>query len=220
MIGHVQRLFFAALFGYTILMYLFLTMSVRGGAWVMSVIFVLLSSPVLLAVLAFTLEGRPLSALFDVRHQGWSFMFGDTFVLTTALALCAVGWAHVPEDSMFRSPNWVLIALFLGMAAGFAFHAWDGSNYIHDGAGMVLNSPTKLAHDFVAYPVLFGSLVCVGVPILAHWSGASWWLLLCLLAQIGLMVLDTLRAMHPEWSIHFGPFDLHPKWDAVNFRVQ
>jgi len=214
-----QQLFQAALVIYALLMYLGLVSSVCIGTWWLAVLLVLTTSPQLLAFLAFTLEGRLLSELFDVRHQAWSFMFGDTFVLTTAFAVCAVGWAHVPADSMFRSGGWMLIALVIGSIAGFAFHAWDTGNYVKEGAGAVISSPTKLAHDFVAYPVLFGSLVCVGIPVLVHWSNASWWLILCLVAQIGLMVLDTLRATHPDWSIHFGPFDLHPKWDTMHFRV-
>jgi hypothetical protein len=219
MIGHVQRLFSGGLILWAVVMYMLLTISVPAESRFWPVVWVLLSSPVLLAVLAYFLEGRTLGEMFNPVHASWSFMFGDTFVLTTALSLCAAGWTSVPSDSWFRSPDWVLIGMLVGFAGGLAFHWWDGGNYTREGAEALLNSPTKLAHDFAAYPALLGALVSMGVPVLAYWSSASKWVILCLVLHLALMGLDALRATHPDWSISFTPFDLHPKWDAVNFRV-
>lgn len=60
------------------------------------------------------------------------------------------------------------IAAGLGVVAGFAFHHWDGQNYVSAGALTQLNSRSKWAHDFVAYPVLLGGVAALLMPLIYY----------------------------------------------------
>jgi len=193
----------------------------RGNFW-MPPLVVLLASPILLASLALTLEGRGFS-IFDLGRQSWAFAIGDSLALTTAFALAALAWRKMPADHWSRSPSWIVASLAIGLLAGAGFHALDTKGYRVVGAGQALLSPTKLAHDFVTYPVLFGGLVCVGVPLLAVWGWWSWYvmsILICVLVWATLVAADVTRGnlwtapgvyrLDPKW--------LHPAWDAQRFR--
>jgi hypothetical protein len=212
-----QRLFQEGLVLYGGLIYLLLVWSVQGGRPMLAVLWALTASPLLLLVLRLTWEeGQP--GLIDLKNGSWSFQLGDTFVLTTAFAVATIAWMSIPHEAFFLSGRWMMISLLIGIAAGMAFHAFDTVNYTRDGVELALNSPTKLAHDFVAYPVLLGGLVCVGVPVLKHWSGQSWtpWVFTGLLfLHLVLMGLDAYRGIKGILR----PINLHPLWDAVKFAL-
>jgi hypothetical protein len=196
---------------WALLMYIFLVQGVRSGRPVVSVSAVLLASPLLLAFLAVAVEGRQLGELVSLKDGAWSFLIGDTFVLTSAVAFAAVGWRTIPQEGWYVSWWWTALSAIIGLVAGWRFHVWDGTNYIKDGAANRLLSPTKIAHDFVAYPVLFGALICIGIPLLMHWSDHTWLVLACIVVWIGLVVRDGI--------VSPSPFKLHPGWDPVNFRL-
>ncbi len=201
---HALLLFQEGLAIYAIAIFGLLVWSVQAGRTYAAPVMVLLASPVLIAGLAIFVEKRPIAGLVDFRHGSWSFLVGDMFVLTTAVVICALAWRDIPRG-FYVSWQWILLSAALGTAAGIAFHWWDGKNYVSDGFGLSLNSPTKLAHDFVAYPVLFGGLVCVGVPLLSNWSWHTWAVLGCVVIWVVLVLADILRGL--------SPLNLHPPWD-------
>lgn len=196
---------------WAVLMFGLLVASVRDGSPTRSVAFVILASPALLAALAVFVEERQLGELVDLRSGSWSFMIGDTFVLTSAVAFAALAWRAIPREGWQVSWWWTAICGLIGFGAGTLFHWWDGGNYASVGATEQVLSPTKLAHDFVAYPVLFGALLCVGVPLLFNWSWHTSAVLGCVVLWMVLAVCDGLRGL--------SPFDMHPAWDEHGFRV-
>lgn len=170
---------------------------------------VILASPLGLLVVAAALEMRTPPEVINFQTGSWSLMIGDTFVLTTAAAVAALSWRKAPVKSPRIAVWWVVLCAFIGLAAGIGFHLLDGVGYRAVGAEALLNSPTKLFHDFVSYPVLFGGLLCVGLPVLRRKSWHRWVLLGCIAAWAVLVGLDISRGLNP--------FDLHPAWDADSF---
>lgn len=197
---------------WALLMFTMLVKSVRDGNAFIAVTCVLLASPILLAILAVEVEGRQLNELVSLRHGAWSFLIGDTLVLTSAVAFAALGWRSISHEGWIVSWWWTMSCALIGLGAGALFHKWEIGKYMREGAGDRLLSPTKLAHDFVAYPVLFGALTCIGIPLLMHRSWHSWAALVCvIIIWGGLAVCDGLRGL--------SPLELHPGWDATDFRV-
>jgi hypothetical protein len=212
-----QRVFQHGLALYALVVYGLLVWSVHGGMPALAVVWALFASPLLLLALRWTMEEGRLGYV-DLRRGSWSFQLGDTFVLTSAFAVAALAWLSIPKAGFFLSWQWVLGSLAIGLVAGILFHAMDTVNYTNDGVERALNSPTKLAHDFVAYPVLLGGLVCVGVPVLCHWGELSWqpWVLVALLViQLVLMGADAYRGIKGIMR----PLFLHPFWDPVRFKL-
>jgi hypothetical protein len=204
-----QGYFRLTLMGWACAMYALLVISVLNESWQGGVFAVLFASPILLAVLAVTVEYRSLMNVFNVDKQSWSFMFGDTFALTAAVAFAALARRYYVVPEIFSSLGWAIICLASGLAAGFAFHHMDSNNYISAGAAAALDSPTKLAHDFVAYPVLFGGLLCVGIPLLVVRSNYTWLVLACVGVWVLFGVCDARRGLNP--------LDMHPEWDESSF---
>src|SRR4051812_19767721 len=111
------------------------------------------------------LEGRQLSDILSVKHQSWAFIFGDSIFLPLAgamfvLALRRQTLGYQLVDRWW----WVAVSATVGVAAGFVFHAMDRGSY----NSLRFNSPTKLIHDFVAYPLLFGGLLFLGGSVLVN----------------------------------------------------
>lgn len=206
-----MRVMQQALVLYAVLVYGLLVWSVQGGEPTPAGMCALAASPLLLLTLRVVREKGQPGKLVDLKKGSWSFQLGDTFVLTTALILCALAWQVIPRSPLFMSWQWVLGSLLLGFIAGWAFHKWDGGNYKRDGVERALNSSTKLAHDHVAYPVLLGALVCVGWPALFHWNDYSWAIVICLGIHIILMIADAIRGAKRIIL----PRNLHPEVDAA-----
>lgn len=173
----------------------------------------LLASPLLLLFLRMFLEdGRP-KGLFNPSTQSWAFLFGDIVWLPLAFGAAAYGQRFVPSDSWFRTPWWLVACVIVGGIAGGAFHKLDQGAYIGAGYGQALMSPTKLAHDFVSYPLLFGGLLFLALPVVVHhflWSGAA--------ALAGVLLWGAMGAR--DMGNAPRPQDMHPKWDTVNFRTK
>lgn len=210
-----HRALLALLLLYGLLLYTLLTWSVRSGKPVLTGVCALAASPLLLLVLRLTLEkGQP--GLVDLRNGSWSFQLGDPFVLMPALVVATLAWQSIPREGFFASTEWALLSLAIGMAGGIAFHMFDTANYVAANWEQALNSPTKLAHDFVAYPVLLGSLVYAGVPMCVYRGElASWmlptFLILVVVVHGTLMGADAYRGMKGIMR----PQDLHPPAGSV-----
>lgn len=176
-----------------------------GTAW--------LASPVLLFVLRVFLEDGQPEGLFDPGRASWTFLFGDLIGLPLAMGAAAVGQRQLGDSGWFRSPLWLLCCIVLGILAGAAFHfLMDQPAYVEAGWGQALYSPSKVAHDFVSYPLLFGAITWLGVPVLVHefmWSGAV--ALIGVLVWVAMAAKDATNPPRPQ--------DLHPKWSADKFRV-
>ncbi len=153
---------------YAMFIFYGLVRSVINGHWVMAVVFALLASPVPMALTRFFVENGSVRDMFDFRLQSWTFLFGDVFALPFTAAMATLGWMGLDKvgGHWYTSHIWMFASAVIGVLAGIGFHVMDSGAYRAAEAAGSLNSPTKLVHDFVAYPVLFGALVCVGVPLL------------------------------------------------------
>lgn len=172
-----------------------------------------LASPLPLLFLRFVLEDGTPAVSFDLSTQSWALLLGDVFFLPAAMATVAYGQQFVPAESMFRSWQWLVVCVAAGLAAGFAFHfLMEVKAYTDAGWAEALMAPTKLFHDFVSYPFLFGALLYLGIPVLAH---QFWWIGAAGLAGV---LLWGAAAFHDATKPP-RPQDLHPLWDTENFSV-
>jgi hypothetical protein len=172
-----------------------------------------LASPLLLLVLRVTLEDGLPEGLFSWKTQSWAFLFGDILWLPMAFGFAAYGQRFVPDDSVFRSFWWLTVCVVVGVGAGLLFHSMDTGAYIDAGSEWALKSPSKWAHDFVAYPLLFGGLFYLGLPVAVHhfkWTGAV--ILLGVLLWIAMGGKDTVSKPRPA--------NLHPDWNEGTFSVR
>lgn len=154
---------------------LILVTSGRSGQPFMAAAAALLASPVPIGLLAQFYEaprvGETRTLGYILSHwqdQSYAFLFGDTIFLPFAAAMAALAWRQTPalRDSWAASWQWTAASAVLGIAAGFVFrHINDAKVYLPQAAGS-FNAPTKLFHDWGTYPVLFGGLVCVGIPLI------------------------------------------------------
>lgn len=183
-------------------MSLYLLMAIgfsKGNPWVAAGA-CWLASPIAMMVLATAEPNRGtttlarVASLVDFRHGSWAFLFGDTLFLPIMAAAIAIGWRH---NWFGLSWHWLVICLVIGVVVGLAFHHHDASFY----SEAAFNSPTKLWHDLVAYPVLFGGLVFGLVPMIRQ---LPWvWVALALFAL-------WLLAGVADGTVHkLNPGDLH-----------
>lgn len=205
------RLFDLLLVLYALLTYGVLVWSVLNSKPILAGGAVWVASPLLLLVLRLTLERDSNLPLVDLAHGSWSFQIGDTFILMPALVICALAYRHLPPGGLFTSWKWILGCFAAGLLLGIAFHWMEVGNYTAKGLELALNAPTKRAHDFVAYPVLAGALIAVGVPVVKQWNGYSWWFLGLVAVHGILMATDTYRAVKGT-LLHER---LHPLVDAM-----
>lgn len=193
------------------LMGIWVILAVNPNRPIVLVITAWLASPLPLLFLRLTME-ESFGGLFSVKTQSWALLFGDTLWLPLAFGAAALGHGLVPENSFFRSWLWLVSCIVVGVAAGTVFHALDTIAYNNAGAELALLSPTKLAHDFVAYPFLFGGLLYIGLPVMMHdfrGYGLPVLLLVCMWGLMG--YADSQRGLNP--------LNLHPLWDVASFRV-
>ena len=207
-----QTLLVAGLGAYALLLYTTtLKLSMAGHVfWV--VLAAWLASPLLLLVLRITMEDGMPAGLFSPKTQSWAFMFGDTVFLTFAFIVVTIGHRRISGHDWYQQWWWVGACFGVGMLGGYVFHYLDTSVYMDAGAGLALNSPTKLAHDFVAYPVLLGGLLCLGVPVVLYefkWVGALFF--------VGLLGWGLMGARDAKAGL--APTKLHPNWSSTQFEV-
>ena len=206
---------------YAVLDWLFLVESVRHGHVKRAVIAALLASIVPIAVIAATWER--MSLLHVITHyylQSYAFLFGDLIFLPFAAAMAAHGWGRLPRVMWWgRSRWWSFFSALVGLAAGFYFrYKIEEPGYQHAGAMGSFNAPAALFHDFCSYPVLFGGLFCVGIPLIVKgfkykfssrfgrpyqvWGFA-------LLMVLAIVLWFAVGILH---DAHLVPQNLHPNW--------
>lgn len=194
--------------------------------WMLAVIVAWVASPIMFFVVAYVCEigenGRGATAaevfksVFSPKGQAYSFLIGDFLLLPGALAVAAINWQET-SNQVDLSIWWWLACLLVGVVIGFGWHfKLEKPGYEQAGFAANLNSPTKLFHDFVSYPVLFGGIMFVFVPMFFHieWNFiADLPVILISLAIIIWFVLgavvDSRRAKRlMPWG--------HPKYDLEN----
>lgn len=206
-----QTLMYVGLGGWLVLLWALLVWQRTNP---LALVFVALSaSPLLLLALRVTLEDGQPTGLFNPSRASWAFLFGDVVWLPLAMAACAYGQRNLPDSGWHHTSWWLPLCVLLGLGAGLAFHfLMDQPAYVQAGWGQALYSPTKVAHDFVSYPLLFGGLAWLGVPVLVHdfkWAGA--------VGLVGVLLWGAMGARdatHPP-----KPENLHPRWSVTDFRV-
>ena len=205
-----QECLYVGLTIWMLALYCAIVLTTRIGLWVFPVVCVLLASPVLLYFLATKLELRNWQDILNPKHGSWAFLFGDTFVITLGIGISAYSWRRLPRDGWHCSWQWSVFCLAAGLAAGYAFHLLDRGNYVGAGIPFAVFSPTKIAHDGVAYPVLFGGLLFSGWPVVVKQWDMGRWVVVCVAVWILLCICDMLRGLDPT--------KLHIEWDTVRFR--
>jgi len=202
---------------YAVIVFLGLVRSVMAGNWFLAVVLALLASPVPMALTRAFVEGGSVRDMFDPNLQSWTFIFGDIIALPLAVAMAALGWQELSQagTQWYTNLIWLLASAAIGALSGLGFHLLDSGAYRAAGAANALESPTKLVHDFVAYPILFGAIVCVGVPLLGCTVNSFRpWLHFDLKPYAGLMLIGllgwvVLGAM--DARVHIPkPADMHP----------
>lgn len=176
---------------------------------VVAVVAVYLASALIMLQYAGFYEKRSFSEIFDIQKSSWAFLFGDTIVLPITAMFVVLGWDSLVSVSWGTSAYEILGCFGIGLVAGCLFHAIDGANYKKQGAAEALSSPTKIAHDFCAYPVLFGGLLYGVIPLVQNWSWYTTIIALCVVVWLLLGVCDTKRGLDPKF--------LHPRWNKRLF---
>lgn len=202
---------------YAVFVFYGLVRSVINDHLVLAVVFALLASPVPMALTRLFIEDGSVRDMYDVRLQSWTFLFGDVFALPFAAAMATLGWQSLDKvgGHWYTSHIWLFASAVIGVLAGISFHVMDSGAYRAAGAEVSLNTPTKLFHDFGAYPILFGAIVCVGVPLLVHTVDSSFpWVHFDVQPYAGLMLIGILgwaafaalddKVHHPQ------PANMHP----------
>jgi len=154
---------------YAVMNGIFLVSSVRRGSWLGAAAAALLASPVPICILAAVMEHRSLVELvMHFQDQSYAFMFGDTFGLSFAAAMAALAWRRSPalRRTWATSWWWSALSVMVGLLTAYWFrYLNDQPRYYKVGAIGSFHAPTKLFHDFGTYPMLFGGLFCVCVPL-------------------------------------------------------
>lgn len=182
--------------------------------WLSVVIF----SPVMMLVWRmFELKWNIKQALriFNPSRQSWAFIFGDTFMLSSALLSLTRGWSKVPSVSWFHSKEWALVAVWVGFLLSLAFIVVDSPRYKKAGVSYAHYSPTKMWHDYAVFPVVLSLILFAGVPQLRYWSTDTGVAVCAILLFVGLCVADAVRDQRGVLN----PADQHFNWDPLEFRI-
>lgn len=108
-------------------------------------------------------------SMLSPSEQFQSFYWGDLILLPLALAGLTVLAKDMPTTGWHSGTGWQATAVLIGIAVGVGFHLIDQGNY----TAMALNSPTKLWHDIVAFPVLTYLLVLQSPALVYSRSGSK-----------------------------------------------
>ncbi len=197
---------------YGVLVFSSLTFTIRRGSVSGAVLSAWLASPIPMAIVATWPEHRAVTEVFNPAIGSWAFIFGDLVFLPFAAGMLALGWRHLDQVQRhwYTSWQWLALSALLGLAAGFVFHYLDAPNY----DPLAFSSPTKLLHDFVAYPVLFGGLWAAFWPVIRYGKSRKFgWL-----ALVGLLMWFV--AGYADHSIHtLNGENLHVRFDWKRMRV-
>jgi hypothetical protein len=144
---------------------------VYGGSWRRALAIGLFLSWGATNLIALTIERRT-ETLLHPGGQYKAFYYGDLICLPgVVLAIWYLG------QDMSRVPNWSHSRLWhafwfaFGLAYGIWWHLVDGHSHFYTRSQM--NSPTKLYHDFVVFPLYIYILTSAGFPAVI-WSRRGW----------------------------------------------
>lgn len=214
-------------------LYVLLAAATVSGEVIYAILLAWLASPILFPVLALIYErfsvehgGRGgtakevMKSVFSHKTQAWSFLYGDTLILPLAFALAAGRW-HEAASYRTVSVWWFVLCLVVGLLVGYGFHyKMETPGYTKAGFAESLNSPTKLFHDFVTYPALFGGLLFALGPLIVgpEWPSQVNFHTVAILALVGCwafvgMKWDSERAQ--KGLIPWG----HPRFDLDQLSV-
>jgi hypothetical protein len=165
--------------------------------------------------------------VFSLHTQAWSFVIGDIIILPWALAGATDRLNYYGVTLAVVPWWWLIVSGLIGAVAGVAFHRMDAWAYAKEGYAESINSPTKLFHDFVTYPVLFGGVLFVLGALFyrEQLSPTVIGILVLLAAWLVLGVADTWRAIQKQKrkmkSAPWGhpPFDLKKGTILVERRM-
>lgn len=211
------------------ILYPWLTSVTTSGYSVLAVLVAWTASPILFLTWAILLESKSVQdggrgetfpavfwSVFSHKKQAWSFLYGDTILLPFAFLIVADKWGQIGDRSSMTPSWWWWLSLALGIAAGAGFHyKVDKPGYTQRGYAASLHSPTKLFHDFVSYPVLFGGLLYSFGPLFI----TSWFNLHTILVLVLVAVWFCLGAkLDNDRANELVPWG-HPlhKWDSLAF---
>lgn len=168
-----------------------------AGRPVLAAAMVVFVSPVMLALIITIGENRSLTDFTHLSHQPWSLIFGDTFVLSTAAAIAALSaprWGVV-----VISTRWLYFCMFIGMMAGLGFHLMDVSNYKRLGTPNLTDAFSKVYHDGIVYPVLFGAFVLTTFLMIRYGRGKlRIAYLACVVVWVLLAARDATAGLNPR----------------------
>lgn len=211
------------------ILYPWLTAATTSGRSTWAVVAAWTASPILFLVWAVLLESRSVQdggrgetfteifrSVFSHKKQAWSFLYGDTILLPWAFWIASDKWSEMGNHTIMIPSWWWWLCLALGVAAGAGFHfKIDKPGYTARGYAASLNSPTKLFHDFVSYPVLFGGLLYAFGPLfITTWLNLH---TVSILVLVGVW-LCTGAKVDADRADELVPWG-HPlhEWDSVAF---
>jgi hypothetical protein len=200
--------------GYDVLLasiYIFILRSGNPKLIIGTLLCTWLSSLIPMAFVGQRMEHRTPKELFDPKSGSWMFIFGDGIFLPISAVAFAVVWESNEEADFGQQWWWLATATLLGIAAGIVFHALDKPNYDPER----FSSPTKLVHDYGAYPLLAGGLMFSGVPalvgsIIHHSTSSIIWCTGGATVGVGGWVL--MGAINHEFTGGLDTKRLHPRW--------
>jgi len=158
--------FLASVLAWAVLIFTLLVWSVRTGHRKLAVVACWLASPVPIAIVAKAMEQRYLlDILAHFQYASWALLLGDTIFLPFSAWMMARAWATLPLGGWKTSWWWLVVSAGAGAAfAGIVRHI-EAVRYAWFYAFGSLSAPSMLVHDFCAFPVLFGAMFCLGVPL-------------------------------------------------------
>lgn len=167
----------------------------RGNLWAATMsIFV---SLIMMGVMRIFWEPKGPAGLYNPATQSWAFLFGDGIMLTIMLAAATISWRSLPSEGFHRSAWWLVASIVVGVVFSLVFrHVLNGPNFIKEGYGDRLGSPTSIWHDYVVYFSLAGSITYLAVPvILKDFTGTGWVVLAGFVGWLALGACDA--TIHP-----------------------
>lgn len=161
-----------------------------------------------LPIVAVMIEDRSLAQVINLDLLPWSLAIGDPLLIPLAAVVAASAYRAHPEP--FRAV-WTWSWWLIGLAVGTLFYfVLDGPAYAAVGRSAALLSPTKMMHDFVVMPALWGGMFCACLLLLRRATWHRYVLVACFVGWATLVVVDGQRGLDLT--------QLHPLWDEVHFR--
>jgi len=160
------------------------------------------------------IEEVPTQGMFRLRTQSKAFVIGDGFVLPLASFFVTIGWSHGNFVGTAYGESWVRwLCIVAGFVVAIGFRVFDYPRYqVTMNTRLAFNSPTKLWHDFVVYPVLVGVMLWAGVSQLIE--ARSVWTWLTVVSIAAWVLLGFVDMKYPP-----NPEDQHPAWNSKEFRA-